>query len=324
MFTGLSWADTRFDKPKITPKTMTSPMVGYLAYHEQGEKTFLGHTVPAGLSPEASINDALDHLLAHPNVAPFVTRQLIQRLVTSNPSPAYVERVASAYETGRFEAEGRRFGEGRRGDLTATVAAILLDSEARDPDVAARPGYGKVREPILRLAHWARAFRDARGASFVGQPPATNSLRWSDSARKLGQRAYGPESVFGFTRPGYAAPGSWTADADLAAPELALASGATVIGYVNTMKRFIEEGEGGEADFFDPDYRRYTRIAGDPERLVDTLDDVLTYGTLDPSTKERIIETLRAVPEGELDTPTNRVHLAVLMLVTTPEYVVQR
>ena len=118
-------------------------------YHSTEVKTFLGTTIPAGTAGTLALQDALDTLFQHPNVGPFFGRQMIQRLVTSHPSPAYVARVAAAFHDN---------GSGVRGDLRAVWSAVLLDDEARGPAGLSDPNFGKVRELMLRLVHWARSF----------------------------------------------------------------------------------------------------------------------------------------------------------------------
>ncbi|MEO0501213.1 MAG: DUF1800 family protein, partial [Pseudomonadota bacterium] len=160
-------------------------------FHADTETSFLGTTVPAGTDAPNSLRIALDTLFTHPNVGPFFAKQMIQRLVTSNPSPAYVERVASVFNDN---------GQGERGDMGATFKAILLDQEALNPNRLADPSFGKVREPMLRLIQWGRTFK-------ANSP----SGEWlvadlSDSATRLGQSPMRSPSVFNFYRPGYVPP----------------------------------------------------------------------------------------------------------------------
>src|SRR5260221_4378752 len=133
-----------------------SPMAFNAARHSTLAATFLGTTVAAGTSGPAALKAALDTLFNHPNVGPFIGRQLIQRLVTSNPSPAYVGRVAAAFADN---------GSGTRGDLRAVIATVLLDPEARGAARLARPQYSRLREPMVRFVQWGRTFglRSARG-----------------------------------------------------------------------------------------------------------------------------------------------------------------
>ena len=325
VFTGLSYADTNFRWPGIEPHNAAVPMVSYDAYHEAAPKTFLGATIDVGANAEASVRAALDHLLSHRNLAPFVSQQLIQKLVTANPSPAYVARVGAAFEAGVYEADGQRFGEGRRGDMLATVAAILLDEEARDVQLAARPEHGKVREPIMRFAQFARAFRDAEGVPWYGAPTPVNRLRYSYLMPQLGQGAYNPDSVFGFTRPDHKVPGSWTASRNMVAPNMNLAGGARTANYIRFMSDAVRGPD--SLPMFRPDYARFLPLTDDPVALVDALDAVLTYGSLEDTTRARIVEAVGTVVVDEHHTDrdrANRMHLAVLMMVTSAEYGVLR
>ena len=331
VFTGFNWAGgTEFKWVHPDDVNVFQPMEGYPAYHDQSDKTFLGTTIPGGLSPEESVKRALDHILAHPNVAPFVCKQLIQRLVTSNPTPAYVARVGAAYESGRFEADGVAFGTGRRGDMAATVAAILLDEEAREAD--ARPAqYGRVRPPLARFAHFARTFRDGAGAPTSGQAEDTGAMRYMAD---YGQHAMGPPSVFGYSRPGFVAPGTWTGDQGLAAPQMSLSSGASMVGYINTMARFVaDRGDVPSRAFFTPDYAEWLPLAEEPTRLAEELDLVLTGRTMSEATRARIAEAASLIvprdegadlPGLDPETARRRVEVAVLMAVTAPAYGVQR
>ena len=325
VLTGLSWADTGFENPFLTLENVRKPMAGFPAYHQQGQKTFLGNVV-TGSEPVAAAERATDQLMAHPNVAPFVSKLLIQRLVTSNPSRAYVASVARAFEDGRYALpSGRTVGDGRKGDMSATIAAILLDPEARSPEAAASPVFGKVREPVLRFAHWARAFRDdldsarAEGAfSTVGQ------LRFAENTDVLAQKPYFPPSVFNFYRPGYVASGTQSAASGLVAPELQIASSATMPGYINFMFTAVQGGIFN--DFFKPDYTDEMALADDPAALVDRLDAMLTYGEMAAGTRRRITDAVALIdlPVGNEDRRRDRVELAVLMVVTSPEYMAQR
>ena len=326
VFTGLSYANTGFRWPDFDQADKTGAMVSHDAFHESAPKTFLGTTIDVGSDARASVRAALDHLLAHDNVAPFVGKQLIQRLVTSNPSPAYVARVSAAFEAGRHEADGYAFGEGRRGDMTATVAAILLDEEARDERFAARPEHGKVREPAMRVAQFLRAFRDDARTPQRGAPAEAGRLRSADRLWVLGQQPYNPDSVFGFTRPGYVAPSGWTAQAGLVAPQLSLAGGAQTVSYINFMGWAVE-GRPDRLPSYQPDYADLRPLTDDPNALVGALDRLLTYGTLSDATRERIVQAVHAVRIDEREAEADRerrLQLAVLMMVTSAEYGVLR
>ena len=174
--TGPDTSDARFHgwvASAQDPDRAWRPMQGYPKFHSTSEKRFLGTSLGAqgGGDPNASLKVALDTLAAHPNVGPFIGRQLVQRLVTSNPSPAYVERVARVFSNN---------GAGVRGDLRAVVKAVLLDAEARDATSASDPAQGKLREPVLRM----------RGA--VSSGVGRNGEDWS-AARRDVQPSYAAE-----------------------------------------------------------------------------------------------------------------------------------
>ncbi|NKB46121.1 MAG: DUF1800 family protein [Alphaproteobacteria bacterium] len=323
------------------------PMSVFPNYHSDLEKSFLGTTIPANTGAEDSIRLALDTIFAHPNVAPFVSRQLIQRFVTSDPAPAYIERVATAFEAGTYLLpNGASVGDARRGDLKATLAAILFDDAARSTALSGEDTFGKIREPVVRFTNWARAFNvSAVTPEFMPQLWETNS------PAALGQQAYGSSSVFNFYRPGYVAPGTLSGAAGLTVPELQIVNAATVPGYANFMTWFIDgsaqsdaalivqelnEEEGLQLDVqgaqtsFIPDYSFEQGVAQDGEALVDRIGAILTYGSLTPETKAGIIAAVDGIPLGSVnedsgaDGATQRIHLAILMVMTSPEYLVQR
>lgn len=327
VFTGLSWADTDFERPRVRDFSNAVPMESYRSFHEVEAKSFLGTTVDVGGDAVVSVEAGLDHLLAHDNLAPFVTRQLIQHLVTSNPTPAYVGRVSAAFEVGTFSSDGVTFGDGRRGDMMATVAAILLDNEARSAAAAQAPGFGRLRDPILRFTHLTRAFRDDGGARRIGEPESSGAMRYADRPDILGQSALAPPSVFGWYRPGYVSPGGWAAQNDAVVPELQIATGSTMSGYVDWMARTIRGDIWGDTDFFDLDFAGVDTLTEQPAALVDALDMALTSGAMTEATKARIVQTVELIDVDDRNTDqdrTNRLRLAVLMTVTAPEYAVQR
>ena len=175
----------------------------------------------------ANLESALDNVFRHPNVGPFLARRLIQRLVSSNPSPAYVGRVAAVFGNN---------GQGVRGDLAAVVRAILLDDEARSELNLTNPSWGKLREPMLRFIQWARSFK---GASATGDWNVGNT---SDPARSLGQSPQRSPSVFNYFRPGYVPAGTAIGTAGLVAPEFQLANESSVAGYLNFMQTAVGNG----------------------------------------------------------------------------------
>ncbi|MEL6359552.1 MAG: DUF1800 domain-containing protein [Pseudomonadota bacterium] len=326
VFTGLSLkGGFRRDNP---PDAYNSRLEVYPEHHSTDAKSFLGLTIPENTDAATSISMALDQIFAHPNVAPFVSRQLIQRFVTSNPTSAYVGRVSAAFEAGSFVMpDGEVVGEGRRGDLAATISAVLLDPEARQPAGVVADDFGKVREPVLRLTHWARAF-DVVTAD-AGEERYLQNTSGPD---RLSQHPFRSPSVFNFYRPGYVAPSTQTGAAGLNAPELQIVNESSAIGYVNTMSRFVRDdspnrGNNVSGDAFSPNYLDELDLAEDPEALTNRLDLLLTYGRMSAETRSRIIGVLQEMPirdDRVEEDRERRIHTAVLMAVTAPEYLVQQ
>jgi uncharacterized protein (DUF1800 family) len=280
-------------------------------YHEPGAKSFLGTTIPAGTAPADGLKMALDTLFNHPNVGPFFARQMIQRLVTSNPTPGYVQRVAAVFADN---------GRGVRGDLAAVFRAIWLDDEALAAANVTSNSFGKLREPILRLAQWARTF----GAS-------SQSGNWTvaetrDPSNRLSQSPLRSPSVFNFFRPGYVPAGSSTAASQMVAPELQLVNESTAPAYINFMQRVIAGQESVTRDLATP-YTEEVAIAHDAARLLDRLDLLLTANQLSPESRALIRGALDAVVVTEASdaaTKLRRVHTAVLLVMAAPEYLLQR
>ena len=315
VFTGWGWAATgtsnaEFRGSVITdPQRTVKPMKMYPNYHESGAKTFLGTTIPAGTSGEQSLALALDRLFSHQNLCPFVGRQLIQRLVTSNPSAAYTGRVAAACVNN---------GQGVRGDMKAIIRAILLDAEARDTSKSTDPQFGKVREPVLRLANWARCFK-ATSAS------GNWTIRNLDSASfSLGQQPWRSPSVFNFFRPGYVPPNTAIAAAGLVAPEFQLIGEGSVAGYTNTMQSVVQSGVGiGTPRDVRADYTSDIALASNADTLLDRMNRCLMYGTMDTALRNDLRTAINAIALTG-NGPTNRVYTAILLTMASPEYLVQK
>jgi len=338
VFTGLSLDAPnfffRFDQ--LNAGALTNRMVMFPAFHSDLEKSFLGTTIPAGTGGTESIDMALDTIFNHPNVGPFIGRQLIQRFVTSDPSPAYVGRVSAAFDAGTYTLpDGTSVGAGARGDLAATLAAVLFDDEARSDGAQAANTFGKVREPVLRFVHWARVF-DAQTVT----PEHTINLWDTSSTDTLSQLPYRSPSVFNFYRPGYVAPGTQSGDAGLTVPELQIVNASSVAGYANFMTYFaLEFAQFAQDNFFitaedarnslRPDYSDEIALADDPAALIDRLDSLLTYGMMSDETKADIDAALQNIAltnpnDPDYDGARFRVQIAVLMAMTSPDYIVQR
>ena len=328
VFTGLGWADTDFFFPRVTDFNRYLPMESFLAQHEDAPKTFLGTTIDLGNDAIVSVEAALDHLLAHPNVAPFISKQLIQKLVTSNPSPAYVGRVSQAFETGRFRlANGTEVGAGSKCDMTATVAAILMDEEARNFSVSSTQG--KIRSPILRLANLIRTFRVPQEVSASGAIPQAWILDRLEDSVYLGINAYVSPSVFNFFRPGYVGPGTESAAAGLLTPEYQIATTPSLVGYINTIEDFIDGPplSESEANVALMNISELLVLADEPTSLVQEVDRLLTGGLMSAQNRAAIEEAVALidVQGGDIDSDRRRrVEMALLMAVTSPEFMVQR
>jgi uncharacterized protein (DUF1800 family) len=330
VFTGWSWACGSTSNACFysggaagskLPDRATRPMQAYPAFHATSAKLFLGTSIASQTSPDpqASLKVALDRLFQHPNVGPFVGRQLIQRLVTSNPSPAYVGRVAAAFADN---------GVGVRGDMKAVIKAVLLDPEARAPgstDVAVTQ-FGKLREPVLRLSAALRAF-GAHSAS--GQWRIGNT---DDPGFSLGQTVLRAPSVFNFYRPGYVPPGSAAGALGLTVPEMQITDETSVAGYANSMSRLLGSGV-GDANDVQLDLSALTAVADQPAALVALVGERLMGGQM-PAELAALIEPAVAsiaLPTGtalNVTTMTlalaNRARLAVYLTLVSPEFIVQK
>jgi hypothetical protein len=230
--------------------------------------------------------------------------------------------VSQAFNSGRFTRNGWSTGSGRRGDLRATIAAVLLDEEARNMAKITDPAFGKVREPVLRLAAWMRAFnaRSTSGNFLLGVT--------DDPASSLGQSAMRSPSVFNFYRPGYVPPNTAIAAANLVAPEFQIIHEVSVAGYANFMRTAVQSGVGSNTPRdIQPDYAAELALANDPDRLIDRIDLLLTYGTLSAETRSAIRDAVNSVSINTAN-PTpgrqNRVYLATLFALSAPEFVVQK
>lgn len=283
--------------------------------------------VISGSDPVARLEQALDYLFAHPNVAPFISRQLIQRLVTSNPSAAYVQRVAN-----EFQASG--------GDLKRVVQAILMDESLFDGSLRRRGGlgemtFGKVREPWCRLIHWGRAFGATSKSSAWTVGYLTSAV---ELPTQLGQAPMLAPSVFNFFRPGYIPPSSVTSrsqDADghrLVAPELQITDEVSTVSYINFMTTAIDptKGVSGVGDVTST-YGAWVTKASNPTALLDDLSLVLTAGRLKgfPSgtvsaNYTRIKNAISTMPVSTTAQRTLRVQAAILLVMASPEYIVQQ
>lgn len=297
VFTGWTWNGVR---------AWNAPMMNSPAITSTSQKDIVnGVVIPAGTDGPTSLKIALDTLANHPNVGPFMSEQLIKRFVTSNPSRAYVKRVATVWANN---------GKGVRGDLAAVIKAILLDTEARTEPVATNTTYGKLREPMMRFGHWLRAFS--------AKPNDGVWTIWNleDPVTSIGQNPQRSPSVFNFFRPDYAPPGPILAGG-LTAPEFQITHETTLTGYSNFMSWAIERGF---ASKIIPDYARYEAVADNAETLLSLLNLELLAGQMSDTTKNTIIDVMNTMQMTQTNARKLRAWKAIYLVMTSPEYVVQR
>ena len=314
------------------------PMLGYPQYHSPEAKSFLGVTVAAQArsDPDTSLKTALDTLANHANVGPFIGRQLIQRLVTSNPSPAYVAAVAAAFNGGGGSGgSGGSGGIGTRGDMKATLKAVLLHPEAR----LVTPTSGKLREPVLRLSAYLRAFPFT---SDTGDYKVGNT---DNAGSALGQTPLRSPSVFNFYRPGYVPPGTEAAKAGLVVPEMQLAQETSAAGYVNYMRDNVDFGVGNyngtvagvlrNRRDLQVDFKGELALADKVPELLDRLSARLMAGGMPAALKTEIqgavekitlpVLNATASNQSQLDrAKLVRVKSAVFLTLVSPEFQVQK
>ena len=329
VFTGWNYANaTRWRFSRVAAGVMghIDPMRPNEAFHDTGAKTLLrGTRLPAGLRAREDLRRALDNLVAHPNVGPFFARFMIQRLVTSNPSPAYVARVAAAFDDN---------GLGRRGDLGAVVRAVLLDPEARDPAIATAPHYGKLKEPLLRYTALWRAF-DARGVTAANAAGSvTGIFRFHNSDALLGQAPLSAPSVFNFFRPNYRKPGA-IRELGLFSPEFQIVNDNTAIHMVNRLHASVFNSDRdmvgvsrtlgstlSQSGNIALDFSAEKRLAAQPAALLDRLDLLLMAGTMPPAMKQVLVDAAARMPMA--DGGRQRVEDTVFLIVSSPQFSVQR
>ncbi len=357
VFTGLSW----YAGPQLTDRTAQrfngqnpdlsrdwKPMQDYNEYtantsfHSISAKNFLGVTIAPQTKPDTlgDVKIALDTLFNNPSTGPFVSKQLIQRLVTSNPSPAYVARVATVFNDN---------GKGVRGDMASVWKAILLDPEARTVNTS--PTYGKAREPLLRLSSMLRAFN---AQSISG--------RWTgigltdNPSTQLNQTPMFAPTVFNFFRPQYVPTSKAITDANLVAPELQITHELSVAGYMNYIRGWTQLNKARDIQHA---YTTELTLAATPTALVDRMNLLLFSGTMPDTLKTQITSAVgsRVIPaavyasgtaasapaaasgasgaaSAPAPTPTNqaaidaakldRVYLAVFLSMSSPDYLIQK
>jgi uncharacterized protein (DUF1800 family) len=312
----------------VKSRDYTGKRMAFIAAdHSTLEAKFLGATVPAGTPGPEALKTALNTLFNHPNLAPFFAKQMIQRLVTSNPSPAYVARVASAFVNN---------GLGVRGDLKATWSAIFLDDEARNPLNASSLTHGKLREPMVRLVQWARTFgfKSASGSWKLNET--------SNTSTRLGQSPLRAPSVFNFFRPGFVPPNTSIATNKAVAPEFQIVNETTVAGYLNYMQSLIRNGVSvrnpsvpqtvNDSAFpliadMQAAYTDELALVNDAAGLMDHVNTVLCAGRIGTTNIALMVTALNATAIAANSTAAqklDRVAAAVYMAMVGTEYLVQK
>jgi uncharacterized protein (DUF1800 family) len=358
VFTGWGWyaakptATTFYKQPADgTGETDpdVQPLIPYPANHSQLSKTFLGATIAAytGAAPTTtaglaalqayqvqSLTTALTVVFNHPNVGPFMARRLIQRFVTSNPSPAYVQRVAAAFN-------GDPKVAGSRGDLFATLKAVLTDPEASNQGASmSSPACGKLREPVVRMAHWLRVCEAASAPQT--DAPQGNFLQFTDfvDPAQLAQAPLEAPSVFNFYDPYFVPPGTSVAAAGLVAPEFQGVDVLTVASYANLMATVVENKgwPGGDVTVgYAKEIAALTPAgAGQPDNnqaLIDRINLLYFGGTMSPVLSGRLNRVLMSTAATTSANPTaaqiaqtrlDKVRSALILTMTAPDYLVQR
>ncbi len=303
------------------------PMSANNSYHSTSEKKFLGVTIPAGsANAAADLKILLDRLFNHANVGPFIGKQLIQRLVTSNPSPAYVNRVANAFNNN---------GAGVRGDMKAVIKAILLDTEARSAGYITGPTFGRIREPIHRLAQLMRVFKATRPTD----PDSYNISTWEyDKSKGLWQTPLRAKSVFNFYTPDYQPPGSALKAQGLVAPEMQITTASSVADMADLFDTALQVG--GWTDccsdvqrntFYTKfDYSEYLPLVTNPNALFDKLNLFFMAGQMPQSLRTQMLNAMnnrtynRARDGIVRDLNQLKLAAAIYTMMFSPEYVVQK
>ncbi|MBN8481406.1 MAG: DUF1800 family protein [Xanthomonadales bacterium] len=317
VFTGLSYVGGFNSNPLGANWSPASyqPLTCYAGRHDRASKVLLDYAgadavppqhfvLPEDQACETDLAGGLGVIAGHPNVAPFIARQLIQRFTTSNPSPAYVARIAAVFDGD---------AAGRRGDIGAVVSAILLDDEARQGTAAAPAVFGKAREPLLKLTALYRRY-DAR---------AQNGLYGRPNYAAYLQTPQGAPSVFNYYSPDYLPPGELAA-AHLVAPELQIVNESSVFSAANDLMTQVRRTIGSanlKPTQVGLDLSPLLPLAGNPAALVARLDADLMYGAMSAPMRATLESLVAALPAGD---PMRRVRTSLHVVLASPEFAVQK
>ena len=284
---------------KHNPQFYGGPMVAFESNHDTGAKTFLGVPIAAGQTAEQELDAVLTVIFNNPDLPPFVAQQLIVKLVTSNPSPGYVSRVAQAFSSGQFNS----YGSGKRGDMQATVAAVLLDPEARrgDSSTTADPSDGKLREPVVMMVGLARMFH-----------ATTDGTGFLNPGSSMSQGLFNSGSVFNFFPPH-----NLIAGTTLNGPEFAIFNTNTALSRVNFSNTLVYGQISGTTKV---DFTPVVN-AGTPDQMADWLSTYLLHGTMSSDMKTDVVTAANAASTTD---PKARAKAAIYLVTSSSQYQVQR
>ncbi len=294
VFTGWTYptkpgATARFNNPEF----YGGPMIAFDSHHDTGAKLLLnGFTLPAGGTTQGDLTAALQNIFNHPNVGPFICRQLILRLVTSNPSPEYVGRVTAIFNDN---------GTGVRGDLKAVVSAILMDPEARrgDDPAQAQPNDGKLKEPVIFMTNLLRGMNAVSDGSVL-----------SDRADDMKQPPFFSPTVFNFYHPDYMIPGT-----TLFGPEFEIFDNSTTVNRINFVNTLVYGSVSGTTTV---DLSGYVPLAANPDQLVTAVAAVMLHGQVSDNMRSTLVTTLTAIPDN-----TRRTKAAFYLIGSSSQFQVE-
>ncbi|MEN8663180.1 MAG: DUF1800 domain-containing protein [Lentimonas sp.] len=304
VFTGVNYASSSFGGGwRDDGFYMTTPLMIFPDEHDFGAKTLVtGHVIPARTPSEANglqdVEDVVYHLVRHDNTAPFVCRQLIQFLVTSNPSPEYVARVAAKFQDN---------GSGEVGDMSAVVNAIIMDAEARSPmEHLSTAHFGHLREPLIRTMHLARVMN-------MGRFPNLLWWDWGNYVADSLQDPMGAPSVFNYYRPDFSMRGQ-LAQNGLDSPVFGITDSYAAIAFPNRLWKITEQGFHTSNYSFPPDWSELSPLAGDIPTLLDRVSLLFCAGAMSARSRE-LIEVVLASTNDTIE----RCELAAYLALICPE-----
>jgi uncharacterized protein (DUF1800 family) len=305
------------------PTNFAGSMLAVPAQHDQTQRSLLsGVSVPSGSTPQQALEAVLDSIMKHQNIGPFVALRFIRNFVTSNPSPQYVARVTNAFNSGKYKT----IGSGVQGDLSATIAAVLLDDEARNLSTAQQASFGKLREPVLLMTGIVRALNGVTDGQYLG-------LGFYGST--LEQPIFNSPTVFNY----YFLDGMLGGKSDVAAPEFSITNSNATAARVNFVQDLLyswntapngglmaQSGRTGAIGTY-LSLGSFYQAASNPVTLVDKLDVLLTAGQLSSSDRAAIVSSLPSTANQNMISDAQKadmVRQAVFAITTSPQFQIQR